>query len=893
MKNKKKQNKQFMILSIFTLSMILLSIGILYNYFGESKINITPLKTEKIELTLGETYQLQTRYVNSSGERESLLYSSSNPEVVEVDETTGYITVKGVGYAKISVIIASSSSVYRMYEIMVDDYSEKTDKPSSTDSKTDSKTDKPSSKDSKEPSSPQTEDKVISVTSVSINKTSTTLNVGSSEKLSAIISPKNATNQAVTWKSSDTSIATVASDGTVKGLKEGTATITVTTKDGGKKESIKVKVVVPTIPVTSVKLNKTNFNMSIGYSEKLIATITPSNATNQAVTWKSSDSNIVFVDSNGTVIAKQEGSATITVTTNDGSKTATANIKVEPIHVTGVSLNKTNVTISIDSTEKLVASVSPSNATNQSVIWQSNDIGIVSVSNDGTIKGLNEGTATITVTTKDGYRSAKATVKVEPIHVTGVSLNKTNVTMAIGSTDKLVATVSPSNATNKAVTWASSNNSIVTVDANGNIKGLKEGSATVTVTTNDGFKTAKATVKVNPISVIGVSLNVSSANIAIGSSEKLIATVTPSNATNQGISWKSSDTSVATVSNDGTVKGLKEGTATITVTTNDGSKTAKATIKVVAVAVTGVTLNKTSETMYTNSSNLTTNLIATISPSNATNKTVTWQSSDPSVATVNSEGTVTGLKEGTAVISATAGGKTATYTLTIKQKIIIVIGASQVTRMNTWVSTYNSSTMHYAVSNNTLKIINSSGTGFAYQTGSGWNSAKSFMSKYDSKKDYIEFYIYFPMPGNDIKGFTCSQITTSNTTIQGYMQNFNKVIQAAKNSYQVNAYVVSVQPVKPGQASSSAVVTNTNSNACKKSYRSNVKYYTFNKVSKALLDNYNDLTYVETFTKIMEVNETGASYSYKVTYNTTDGFHWDKATTLNYMKWMLEDNPNL
>jgi len=255
--------------------------------------------------------------------------------------------------------------------------------------------------------------------------------------------------------------------------------------------------------------------------------------------------------------------------------------------VSGVSLNKNDVSLHVGDTYKFELTILPSDAKNKNVTWKSSDSSVVSVDKNGNIKGLKVGTATITVTTEDGSFTAKATIKVTEVpkvSVSGVSLNKSNVSLYVGNSTKLVATVKPSDATNKGVTWKSSNTSVVSVDKNGNIKGLKAGTATITVTTNDGKYTAKATITVTnapKISVTGVSLNKTSVDLYIGNSTKLVATVKPSNATNKGVTWKSSNTSVVSVDKNGNIKGLKAGTATITVTTNDGSYTAtcKVTIK--------------------------------------------------------------------------------------------------------------------------------------------------------------------------------------------------------------------------------------------------------------------------------------------------------------------------
>ena len=172
----------------------------------------------------------------------------------------------------------------------------------------------------------------ISVTRVSLNKSTTAITVGASEALSTIITPTNATIKDVTWKSSKTSVATVDSDGKIVGVSAGTATITVTTMDGNKTATCKVTVKSPpTIKVTKVSLNKKITTINVGANETLIPTVSPTTATNQNVTWKSSNTKIANVESNGMVTAIKAGKVTITVTTVDGKKTAKCTVTVSAI----------------------------------------------------------------------------------------------------------------------------------------------------------------------------------------------------------------------------------------------------------------------------------------------------------------------------------------------------------------------------------------------------------------------------------------------------------------------------------------------------------------------------------------------------------------------------------
>ena len=256
----------------------------------------------------------------------------------------------------------------------------------------------------------------------------------------------------------------------------------------------------PVIKVTSVTLNETSVSMVESGSETLIPTIAPVNATNKKVTWKSSDDAIATVDTYGKVNALKVGSATITVITDDGNKTANCNVTVESksVAVTGISLDKTSLTLDEGDSETLIVTVVPVNATNKKITWESSDNTVVTIGGDGKVTAHNAGSATITVTIDDSNKTANCnvTVKAKITTVTGVSLDKTSMSLVEGNSGTLIAIIAPVNATNKKVTWKSSDDTIATVDSDGKVTAVKAGSATITATTDDGGKTATCTVKV-------------------------------------------------------------------------------------------------------------------------------------------------------------------------------------------------------------------------------------------------------------------------------------------------------------------------------------------------------------------------------------------------------------
>ena len=431
---------------------------------------------------------------------------------------------------------------------------------------------------------PPTPPSTVSVTGVSVGKTSLSLVEGASETLSVTVAPENASNKSVSWKSSNTSVATVDSNGKVTAVKAGSSTITVTTADGSKTATCTVTVTAKTTAVTGVSLNKSTLSLVEGGSETLTATVAPDNATNKAVSWKSSSTSVATVDANGKITAVKTGSATITVTTTDGGKTATCKVTVtnKAVAVTGVKLDKTKLEITEGETAQLKATVAPENATNQAVTWKSSSTGVATVDDSGKITAVKAGSATITVTTKDGSKKATCTVTVKKkeIKVESVKIEPATLEITEGKTYQLKATVSPADA-DQEVEWTSSNKEILTVDKKGLVTAVKPGTANVVIrskTYNDKQATCKVTVKQDK-TLKGIALNPTEISIKVGESKELSVIYTPEYATNKTVTWTSSNTAVATVSN-GVVTAKKEGTATITATSKEGSFKAKCAVTV-------------------------------------------------------------------------------------------------------------------------------------------------------------------------------------------------------------------------------------------------------------------------------------------------------------------------
>ncbi len=335
----------------------------------------------------------------------------------------------------------------------------------------------------------------VAVTGVTLNEqtVSILLDSGETKTLTATVAPENATNKQVSWSSSNEEVATVL-NGVVTPVTTGTATITVTTADGGHTATCTVTVVTDAIAVTGVTLDKTELALNPASSPvALTATVLPENATNKQVSWSSSNEEVATV-ADGIVTVVGVGNATITVTTADGSKTATCAVTVTPVAVTGVTLDFEEVTVERGKTLTLTATVLPENATNKQVSWSSSNNDVATVA-DGVVTAIAAGTATITVTTADGSKTATCAVTVK-VSATAISLNDSRLEIGKGQNVTLTVTYTPSDVTDKQVSWSSSNNDVATV-ADGVVTAVAAGTATITVTyALDGGKNITATCAV-------------------------------------------------------------------------------------------------------------------------------------------------------------------------------------------------------------------------------------------------------------------------------------------------------------------------------------------------------------------------------------------------------------
>ncbi len=401
------------------------------------EVSSISLNTATIEMTEGETFSLVATVLPKDAEYDGVIWASSNASVASVN--SGTVTALKEGTATITASAGGKSSTCIV----------------------------------------KVSAKVVAVTSITLDKTSLSMQVGETETVTATVNPANATDKSVTWGSSDVAVATVF-DGKITAKKSGEATITA--KSGTCVAECKVTV---TVSTESVTLDKTTLSLAVGETARLTATVKPDDATDKNVTWASSDESVAKV-ANGKVTAVKSGKATITVTC--GGKTAECAVTVT-VPASSVTLDKTSLTLAVGETAELAATVKPDDATDKNVTWTSSDESVAKVAN-GKVTAVKAGKATVTA--QCGGKTAKCIVTVV-VPVTSVTLDKSILTIAVGETSVLTATVKPDNATDRTISWSSSNPSVVKVD-NGKLTALKVGTAVVSVIASNFSASCSVTV---------------------------------------------------------------------------------------------------------------------------------------------------------------------------------------------------------------------------------------------------------------------------------------------------------------------------------------------------------------------------------------------------------------
>ncbi|MBO7496226.1 MAG: Ig-like domain-containing protein [Salinivirgaceae bacterium] len=317
--------------------------------------------------------------------------------------------------------------------------------------------------------------------------------------------------------------------------------------------------------------------MIYGEQKQLHASISPKGVAS-VKSWSSSAPNIVSMSATGVATANSEGEATITLTATNNA-TATCHIVVSAIAITEIKVDG-EYEVLVGGSLQLAPKVSPSTASyKDNLVYTSTNEAVAKVDKNGKVETIAVGECQINIASPDGKVTTSCKLLVLPNEVASIALNKSELTIELGETFKFEVVIEPKIATDKTVTWASSDESIAAIGDDGTLTGVGIGECTITANSSNEKVKAECKVNVTPASVKGLELSKTNAKILIGSTDAITANVIPANAANKNVTWTSSDETIATVDN-GIVTGIAEGTATITATTEDGgfNKTCEVTV---------------------------------------------------------------------------------------------------------------------------------------------------------------------------------------------------------------------------------------------------------------------------------------------------------------------------
>ena len=614
------------------------------------------------------------------------------------------------------------------------------------------------------------------VTSIELNALKKTLYLMDNQLVTFQLLPKvyfadkEQHDYTLAYTSTEPTIAAVSETGMITALAPGKATIYVRATDGSDVTAT-CAVTVKKRPVTGISLSETALELEMtsygGTSAQLLWTVAPANATNTKVEFTSSDETVATVDEYGLVSAvKNDGpwpqSCVITCRALDGSeKKATCAVTVDYRKIKKITLPSEEVTLNLAygtvATMQLYPVITPTDAGNPSLTYSTSNKKVATVSKNGLITGMGVGECDITVSAADGSGATavcKVTVKAYGF-IDSITLNTKKLTLSMTSknpwpTFQAVATVKPEDSF-PTLEWESTNELVATVTQTGFISAVAPGKCTVKVTDDTGSVSAsiKVTVKKKKVNTVKITYDTKKFNGSVLEldpkkvvSVQLEAKVTPTTAYDRSVIWESSDTDVLTVTNTGLITAISPGWVDLVCRSTDGGASQRLRIHVTDKLVSKITLNAPAKkngvpTMTLLPTRATTfQMRATVTPTNAADKSVKWSSSDEDIAIVDENtGLVTAIAPGTVIIRATANdesGVTASCTikvvivpikkisLTVKPPIKLVIGKTETYQLKPTITPANASirTLKYTSSNKKVATVDKNGLITAISTGS-------------------------------------------------------------------------------------------------------------------------------------------------------------------------------
>ena len=639
-----RRNKLFKISFILIIFIVVSTVSILL--LAELKIiklpwldypEILVLSQNDLTIKNESKFQFSSYVYPSQVNYGRIIYESSDPTVADINPITGYVEAKKNGVVTIKAYLEDYHDIQDTCNVVV----------SNND---------------------------VLVESIKVANENIDMLVGGTYLLKYEYYPKDAGLHYFSYSSSDTSIVKISNNGEVTAVNPGKAVINIMEEISGQTVAQEITVYKNNnnsqkkYVVSSIKVSQDEVTLTVGGEYKVNASVYPEDVV-QSITWSSIDTNIASVSDDGLITANDYGKTQIIATAIDGTNKV-INVIVQEEEIPMVSFEMANTMNMYEGDKKQIhVVIEPKNATDQKIIWRSVNPEVAIVDQSGNVTAISVGTAIIKAMANEGTLTAETKVVVSKVNnnviITDLKLNKNNVIVNQGSSVNIDATIVPSNASNKTLTWTSANNSIATV-SKGMIYGKSAGTTYIEVKTNNGI-TRRIQVVVNEIATNSISLNQTSAKVGKGGEVKLYATFNPSNASNKNLRWTTSNASVAVVSQNGQVTTYNTGTAVITAISSNG-KTAKCTVTVTNENIPVSTIVLSSK-QYQVKVNEKIAITAIINPTNATNQKLKITSSNPNIASVESDGRVKGVKEGVVEITATTNnGKKATAFLVVKNK---------------------------------------------------------------------------------------------------------------------------------------------------------------------------------------------------------------------------------
>lgn len=475
--------------------------------------------------------------------------------------------------------------------------------------------------------------------------------------LKTIYEPINATDTEMSWASSEESVATIDSNGTVTLLSEGTTRITVNPVYNPNGVWAYCDLTIREDPITEIKTDVTTLNMVKGDIYEVTTTITPENPSDPTLTWSvlQDKTDIVTVDQNGVISAVGVGTATVMVEgVSKTGKPAQAYIEVNVRdRLQKIEFETKNAEVPVNGTIQLNVLFTPSEDVNKTLHFSSADEDYATVTDDGVVTGVKEGIVLITCWAEDLGQANPiqciVTVTKEVIPATGFEISPTSKTVMVGASFNIVPTFTPEETSDKTVIYSSMNSKVAKVDSNGKVTGVAAGMTVITCTPvqNTGdIEPKSCTVTVVP--AVKLKLSPSTREIAVGKTFQIKKIITPSTAS-AAATWKSSNSKIATVSSSGKVTGKKIGSCTITCTLTKYNVSATCRVKVAKLRTT-LKLNKKSIRMNVGS---TYRLKKTVWTNNSKNPSVKFTSKNKKIASVGkTTGKIKAKRIGSTVITA-------------------------------------------------------------------------------------------------------------------------------------------------------------------------------------------------------------------------------------------------